>query len=88
MSRGHEHRMEMRDEHKHDQARIARLRTLAFELQRLPQSRERDQLLRETHQRTVMVDTGEPELGPRGGSELDPVALFQHMTLPAFRRSR
>ena len=78
----------MRDEHKHDQQRIARLRTLASELQRLPQSGARDQLLREAHHRTVMVDTGEPELDPRVGSEVDRVALFQHMTVPAFRRSR
>lgn len=78
----------MRDEHKHDTDRIARLRTLAAELERLPKSRARDRLLRETHHRTVMVDTGVPELVHLGRSQAGPIALFQHMTVPAFGRSQ
>ena len=50
----------MYDEGKHDRERIARLKTLALHLERLPQSRARDRLLREAHHRTVMLDTGVP----------------------------
>jgi hypothetical protein len=79
----------MYDENKHDRERIAQLKTLALQLERLPQSRARDQLLREAHHRTVMLDTGVPASSSwRDRLENDPVALFQHMTLPAFRRFR
>ena len=77
----------MYDEGKHDRERIAQLKMLALRLERLPQSRARDQLLREAHHRTVMLDTGVPASSSwRGPLENDPVALFQHMTVPAFRR--
>jgi hypothetical protein len=79
----------MYDEDKHDRERIARLKTLALHLERLPQSRARDQLLREAHHRTVMLDTGVPASSSwRGRPENDPGTLFQHMALSAFPRFR
>ena len=79
----------MHDEDKHDRERIAQLKTLALHLERLPQSRARDRLLREAHHRTVMLDTGVPSSSSwRDRPENDPVALFQHMTVPAFGRFR
>ena len=78
----------MYDSDKHDRKRIARLRTLAAQLEQLPQSRARDELLREAHHRTVMVDTGESSSGWRDRPENDPVPLFQHMALSAGRQFR
>ena len=79
----------MYDEHKHDRERIAQLKALALHLERLPQSRARDRLLREAHHRTVMLDTGVPASSSwQDRPENDPVALFQDMTLPAFPRFR
>ena len=79
----------MCDTDSHDRERIARLKALALHLERLPQSRARDLLLREAHHRTVMVDTGVPASSSwQDRPENDPGALFQHMTLPAFPRFR
>ena len=84
----------MNIEDKHDRERIAQLKTLALHLERLPQSRARDRLLREARHRTVMLDTGVLDTGVPSSSvwrdrlENDPVALFQDMTLPAFPRFR
>jgi hypothetical protein len=77
----------MHDHDKHDRERIARLKTLAAQLEGLPPSRARDQLLREAHHRAVMLDTGVPPgVSWRDRAEKEQVALFQHMTLPASRR--
>jgi hypothetical protein len=79
----------MYDEDKHDRNRIAQLKTLAAQLERLAPSRARDELLREAHDRTVMLDTGVPSSSSwRDRPETDARALFQHMTLPAFPRFR
>jgi hypothetical protein len=76
----------MYDADKHDRERIARLKTLATQLERLPQSRARDTLLREAHHRAVMLDTGTPpSFGWRHRPENDSVAFFEYMTLPAGR---
>jgi len=86
---GNEHlKRAMYDAARHDRERIAQLKTLALHLERLPQSRARDRLLREAHHRTVMLDSGLPSTVWRGRPENDPVALFQDMTLPASRRFR
>jgi len=79
----------MYDVDMHDRERIARLRKLSAQLEQLPPSHARNELLREAHHRTVMLDIG----GPPGSlwrdrPEDDPAALFQHMTLPAFPRFR
>jgi len=79
----------MHDADSHDRERIARLKTLASQLERLPQSRARDQLLREAHHRTVMLDTGgPPSCCWRDRPENDTATRFQHMALPAFPRFR
>ena len=79
----------MYDGDKHDRERIAQLKTLAAHLERLAPSRARDELLREAHHRTVMLDTGVPSSSSwQARPEKDPVALFQHMTIPAFPRFR
>ena len=77
----------MYDRDKHDRERIAQLKTLAAHLERLAPSRARDELLREAHHRTVMLETGVPS-SSSCRPENDPVALFQHMTVPAFPRFR
>jgi hypothetical protein len=62
---------------------------LAARLERLPQSRAHDRLLREAHRRTVMLDTGIPASSCwREQPENHSAALFQQMTLPAFSRFR
>ena len=79
----------MYDGDRHDRERIAQLKRLAAHLERLAPSRARDELLRAAQHRTVMVDTGVPSSfswQDRPGE--DPVALFQHMTVPAFPRFR
>ena len=79
----------MHDADSHDRERIAQLRALASQLERLPQSRARDQLLREAHHRTVMLDTGGPSSCSWGERpENDRVTLFQHMAIAAFPRFR
>jgi hypothetical protein len=79
----------MHDVDMHARERIARLRELAAQLERLPPSHARDALLRETHHRTVMADTGGPP-SPlwQDRAESYPTALFEHMALPAFPRFR
>ena len=73
----------------HDREQITRLRRLAAQLERLPPTPARDELIREAHHRTVMLDTGGPSTSLwRGRNENDPTALFQHMALPAFPRFR
>jgi hypothetical protein len=65
-----------------ERERIARLKTLASQLERLPQSSARDRLIREAHHRTVALDTGIPASSCwREQPEKDPGVLFQHMTL-------
>ena len=79
----------MYDGDQRDRARIEQLKTLAAHLERLAPSRARDELLRETHHRTVMLDTGVPSSSSwRDPSTNDERVLFQHMTLPAFPRFR
>ena len=56
--------------------RVARLRALTEQIERLPRSPARDRLLREAYQRTVMVDTGVPS------------ALFENMALGRFAGGR
>jgi hypothetical protein len=79
----------MHDGARHDRDRVQRLRELAAKIERLPPSRARDQLLREAHHRTVVVDTGVPGMS-RWGNDLqdDGIALFQHMALRSTYRSR
>ncbi len=80
---------DMHDMDMHDRERIARLRQLAAQLERLPPTHARDELLREAHHRTVMLDTGGPPSSLwRDRPENDPTALFQHLALPAFPRFR
>ena len=79
----------MYDGAKHDRERIAQLKTLAAHIERLAPSRARDELLREAHHRTVMLDTGVPSSSSwPDRAENDAVALFQHLTVPAFTRFR
>jgi hypothetical protein len=66
----------MDHDREHVRRRVARLRALAAQLEQLPQSPARDRLLREAHQRTVMVDTGVPS------------ALFENMSLGRFAGGR
>ena len=80
---------DMRDVDTHDRERIARLRQLAAQLERLPPTPARDELLREAHHRTVMLDTGGPPSSLwRDRHANEPTALFQHMALPALRGFR
>ncbi len=73
----------------HDSERIARLKQLAAQLEMLPPTHARDALLRETHHRTAMLNTGGPPSSPwRDRTENYPTALFEHMALPAFPRFR
>jgi hypothetical protein len=79
----------MHDVDMHDRERIARLRKLAAQLERLPATRARDELLREAHHRLVMLDTGGPPSSLwRDRRENYPTALFEHMALPALPRFR
>jgi hypothetical protein len=79
----------MHDENRHDRQRIARLRTLAAELELLPRTRARDHLLREVHHRAVMLDTGVPAPSCWGDEPANgQVALFQDMALLAVTRIR
>ena len=79
----------MHDVDTHDRERIARLRQLAAQLERLPPTPRRDELLREAHHRTVMLDTGGPPSSLwQDRRENDPIALFRHMAPPAFSRFR
>ena len=79
----------MHDANRHDKARIARLRTLAAELERLPRTRARDDLLREVHHRAVMLDTGVPGISCWHGIPEDGhAAFFQDMALAAATKVR
>ena len=79
----------MYDEDAHDRERIARLKTLAAQVERLPPSRVRDELLREARHRTVMLDLGLPPSSAwRDRPENDQAALWQHMTVEAFPQVR
>jgi hypothetical protein len=60
----------------YDRRRVERLRALVAQLEQLPRSPARDRLLREAHQRTVMVDTGVPSV------------LFESMSLGRFAGGR
>jgi len=55
--------------------RIARLRRLIAELEHVAPSSERDALLRQARERVVLLQTGEPQVGPWQSkrSDLEPL---------------
>jgi hypothetical protein len=72
----------MYDHREHERKRIARLKALAAELERLPKSRARDRLLREVLHRSVSIDTGVPAMSCWGdGPDPEGFALFEDMAL-------
>jgi hypothetical protein len=62
-----------------EQQRIARLKQLAAELQRLPPSPERNALLYEARSRAVAVDTGEQRASRRPDTDVSPRLLSRRM---------